>query len=391
MKKREVKKFADIEKELNEIKIILIDALDSKLEYHEVYNKFLDARKKVLDLQEKVEDVDPAYASEELIVRIEDALGKFILEYNGVNSGEHYAKRLLDAHNFDSEKNSNLYCKDRNSGILHSVEDAISELDNIVTVKENFKLRHNGYLNNKKKGSLLKRVANVAVAAILLGSIALGVNKTVENNKLKQSIAVKDDKIAQYEGIINQHVTLTEESRTALRDFLKGTYPVDAEKIGKYNDAELVAKYIQATQEALESLNKDLNGKNLTIKEKEALIDDLKKQIEEANNNVFKLDDASRKVIIADLMYNGVFINDIKDLSDADLVKMYFEYIELANNEVPGGDEIGEGNDKEPEESKTDDVYVTPGGIHDMGESDDKEPVEEENGDILDEENELGE
>lgn len=391
MKRKENKKVIAIKEALNEIKTILTDALDSKLEYGDVYTRVFEVKKKLSIIQEKVYSIKPESTSAADLEKIKDALDGFINWYVGEEADEHYANMLLNAHNFEQSEIDVLYHKNGKNGELHNVENTLADLEKIVDVKENMKKNHASYLNNKKKGTFLKRVANVAVAAILVGSIALGINKTVENNKLKQSIAVKDDKIAQLEEMNDKNVTLTDESRTALRDFLKGAYPDDAEKIGKYNDAELVAKYIQATQDALNRLKKNLDGKDSTIKEKESLIADLKEKIEQANNNVFKLDDASRKVIIADLVYNGVSINDIKDLSDADLVKMYFENKELANNEVPGGDEIGEGNDKEPEESRTDDVYVTPGGIHDMGESDDNEPVEEENGDIFEEENELGE
>lgn len=410
MGRRQRKQINAIENKLNEVRAILEEALNPDYSYSGVCNKIRSAQEKLLGVTGKtgimvdVEGIDLRYSKVEEIDRLQALVSEFIEWLNGHEETVGYYGRLQTSHGFTNSDIANLWHEDPSNksrnGELRKFADELTSLELKVGDKTKTKHAHSSYLNKARaKDVAFKLTAGVLALALLAGSIAGVTTFAIKFDQQKSYAGDLEDKnkdlqgqVEYYQSYFEQFTKLTEESKTAMVEFLKDYYKEDKDKLAeieKYSDSDLVLNYIAASKELIKNYKEELENKDLTINEQAKEIERLQGELDKA----FKLDVASRESIRFNLTYvygeNPMAINK---LSDAELVRVFLSY-ELENEYVEegsNGSETGESNDKEPEEEKNDDVYA-PGGFDDSGESYDREPEEETNDDVLDQGNQMGE
>lgn len=361
MKKVENKKVVAIEEALNEIKNILSDALDSELEFSKVYTKVANVKDKLLVLQEKVYAIKPESTSAADLEKIKDALNGFIDWYVGEDADGHYAKKLFDNHTFSREQQVVLYSDDGSDSELHNVEFAVADIEKSIEVKENMKKNHANYIKKSGIKTKIKRVAAAILAVAAIAGTTFGIVNGVRYNNEKKRADGLEDQIKQYEEIQDQAVALTKESRDKICNFLKEVYPEEAENIEKYSDIELVSKYVQATQDAINNLKNELNGKDLTIEEKSQKIQELENQIKEWENKNLALNTESREFLADSVMGLGYSREQIKAMSDKEVIELYVELQKTLDDtqmpQLPDDSENNEIDESDPEKPIENDVY----------------------------------
>lgn len=385
--RKTTKKINAIENKLNNVRDLLEEALNPDYSYSGVCNRIRLAREILLGatgetgIMVDVEGIDLRYSKVEEIDRLHDLVSSFI---EWLNDG--YYGRLQTSHGFTGSDMANLWYEDSESaernGELRKFADGLTSLEGKVDDKAKTRHSCSGYLNRTKaKDVAFKAVAGILALAMLAGSIAGVTTLAVKYDGLKSYAGDLEDKnkdlISQVE-YYQSCTNLTKESKTAMVNFLTEICGYNKEEVEKYSDAQLVLIYITVSQGFIENYKEELKNKDLTIKEQKEEI----KRLQEELDKAFQLDDDSRNTIRNVLLidYQKPY-NYVYGLSDAELLKLYFEYNGFEYvEEGTSGSETGESNNKEPEEEKNDDVY-TPGGFDYSGDSDGSDPRPEEKND----------